>query len=1736
MKLYFTKLRIQLFFVILFFFQSIISFDVSAQTCKQVDILFTELPCFHEQSTGASPADPSDGCAATSACIDSPNKYFSSLTGAGIASYLWSVTGPSAVTYAPNITSSSVTISYPTIGIYTILLTVTDTGGNVFTNCLTVNVKEKPIAGFTFSPNNVCAGNSINFINTSTYSSGGMVYSWNFGDPTSGVSNSSTSTNPSHIFGAAGNYNVCLITSSFTTERICTFVQGKDVCEYVTKTCCSDTVCQTVNITPGALMIDCISTVCAGQTVTYTTPGCSNVTWATPIGGTIISSTPSSITITWGNGTVQGQINGTCVGGCTASVPVPIIPLNPQAVGDLTPCTDATTSYSLPILPGTFYTWTLTNVTTPATYTGAPQIYTFPENNTVWVNWGAIPISPGDVFTLTAKLDNEHICCHTIGSITITPKEKFIALTDQTVCLNDLVNLTVSPTVGTFSWLVSPNSGFTAPNSNLPTFTPTFTAPGEYLVTVNETAGTYCINSKQVKITVLPATPAPGIIIGPATVCANSPVGYSMSIAAPSGYHYVWNITGLGNVFMPGALTTTTGDNVNINWNTIPGTVSVFLERNSAPLCPSATVSYTVSAATVGTVTGTPNVCVDGNGTYTLTGGNLPPGETVTWSIAPAGIGTIILGQGTNNITVLWHGLGGTGPWTGVVSATTSCGPASGTQTVTIYPKFTFSLSQNQDICQVGGATLTPTVVANSPTYLWSNAATTSTISVTTPGTYTLQITNAGGCTFSKFIEVKDPLKVIPITCGVGTCLANGNTTEVIGVSATAPGPITYQWYSGVSPSGSLLLGETNSTYTAIVDGPYYCVVTYGTGVGVCTKVIPFTVAKVCCPDINIPRITFVKQINCFQYDFIGVANPTGAALTWYWGDGTTSVGVSGATISHTYAHAGNYCVKFCAGPPAPNPTSCTGNCTSTTVVVPIEAIYTFNQRCNGCIDITDLSINLAGGAPASVTYQWTLNGNPVFAGVNPPQLCPPSVVAGNNTLTLTMTYNNGLPAAQNITCSSVNTQTFIYTPLSISVVPNPVCTNIPATFTSVPSGFITYNWDFDDGNFAFSSSTTHTYSIASPPTYNVGLSVTDLYGTVCTATLPLNVLTGAPCTILPAYICSGDPATLIGPVGGTAYAWEVLIGPNWVPATGTNNAVNYTTTTPGTYRVKVTNANGCVCISNAVTVLAVSKPIAKIKILPSQKICSPGGSVTLTSLNHITGYISNWYNVTTSTPINPNSATINDFITVTTTYQLTLTNQYGCTDVCSVTVEVNPLPAPPIISAVPPTLCEGTPTTLTITPYLNNNSWSTGEQTNSIIVSTAGAYTGTHTDPATGCSSSKTIIVHKRPSTLLFPHFCDKVTCTCTVPFTIYGPKPLIGPFAASPPYIIQWYDALTNTLLFTGQDYTPAPTGSYYIRIQDPTTGCISKSDNYAITVPTAAECAECSCTGGSYGAITLSTIKPISTINIACGKSETIACITPYILNATFNCSAVGCASYVTYSITDPLFNTVTGTLPYNFVAPISGTYSVVLTGYCNGIKCTSCAFSFIACPALEVNLVSFTGKKEGKKVELFWETASEKGNSYYLLERSIDSQKFINLTKIFPKNTFSNETLKYTFTDLFPADGINYYRLKAVDINGVTTNSKIISVDFEEYGPPKIYPNPSKATTVTLKVPSENPGKIQIEWFDVLGHLVKTSKNSVAKGENKFEMEVNDLPAGKYVVRIIYQSSSTQDSKVLSFEKL
>lgn len=93
-----------------------------------------------------------------------------------------------------------------------------------------VSAGQAPVANFTWSPNGPAPNQLVQFTDTTNPTP--SSWSWTFGDPASGVSNTSTLQNPTHVFSAAGDYTVTLLVSGgSTSNQVVHVATGTGACQ-----------------------------------------------------------------------------------------------------------------------------------------------------------------------------------------------------------------------------------------------------------------------------------------------------------------------------------------------------------------------------------------------------------------------------------------------------------------------------------------------------------------------------------------------------------------------------------------------------------------------------------------------------------------------------------------------------------------------------------------------------------------------------------------------------------------------------------------------------------------------------------------------------------------------------------------------------------------------------------------------------------------------------------------------------------------------------------------------------------------------------------------------------------------------------------------------------------------------------------------------------------------------------------------------------------------------------------------------------------------------------------------------------------------------------------------------------------------------------------------------------------------------------------------------------------------
>ena len=166
------------------------------------------------------------------------------------------------------------------------------------------------------------------------------------------------------------------------------------------------------------------------------------------------------------------------------------------------------------------------------------------------------------------------------------------------------------------------------------------------------------------------------------------------------------------------------------------------------------------------------------------------------------------------------------------------------------------------------------------------------------------------------------------------------------------------------------------------------------------------------------------------------------------------------------------------------------------------------------------------------------------------------------------------------------------------------------------------------------------------------------------------------------------------------------------------------------------------------------------------------------------------------------------------------------------------------------------------------------------------------------------------------------------------------------------------------------------------------------------------------------------------------------------------------------------------------------------------------------SLPVELTNFNVKNTSNGHLLTWQTASEKNNEGFDIQRSEDGRNWENIGFVQGHGTTQNRQ-EYTFLDKMPLTGSNYYRLKQVDFDGQFEYSKIVNVEYQTNNHElRIFPNP---VTDELNI-IDGEGLATI--YNLLGQPVKQFKIN----SRQFKINTSDLAEGQYILHIQNQNGN------------
>jgi hypothetical protein len=1196
----------------------------------------------------------------------------------------------------------------------------------------------------------------------------------------------------------------------------------------------------------------------------------------------------------------------------------------------------------------------------------------------------------------------------------------------------------------------------------------TATAAGNYTVTVTNANGC-ATTSAATTVTVNPLPSAS--ITAPSAVCEGTTHTASVNDAG-SGATYAWTATNA--TILSGQGTTT------ITFTSL-GIGAIELSATVTKGACSATDTKTIAVNDAPEFT----LYVRAGGTYELRSPSMESNAIETNATHEFCDADAVLLTATvldPTWTYLWS-TGATGPHlevtaggTYTLTATNASGCTySQTETVVMKPAPVAAISGNLMLCSNSTTTLT---ASGGDSYVWSNGATTPSITVSSAGTYSVTVTSDGCSSSASAI----------VTEAAASITANGPTTFCHGgnVTLTAAPADSYLWSTNattqsivVATSGTYTVQETFGSCTltsapvAVSVGPemvtinssdpYVCPgesVTYTssvTGGSNLTYQWFNPVNSEIIPGATEPTLVFTPPQPGYGYVALRVTDANGCTVTsnggtYYRFDPSKPVITNiGPT---TFCESGSITLESSE---AQSYLWSTGATTRSITVSTSGSYAVTTTDLNGCAVASDPVVVTVLARPPAPTI--TANGPLAFCAGGSVQLTGPDGYAqyvwstGETTqsIVVSTTRNVALTVINAAGCDATSdVQVTVHdapeTPVVSASGPTIFCDGGSVTLTA-PAGF-SYLWS--------NGATTQSIVVTTSGNYNV--TVTNANG--CSATSAATSVTVDPSPATPTIsaggsttFCEGGSVTLTAP-SSSFYLWS-------------NGATTQSivVTASGSYSVTVTNAGGCSATS-AATAVTVNAAPATPTITPSgpTTFCE-GGSVTLTAPN---GFSYLWSTGATSQSIVVNASG---------SYSVTVTNANGCSATSAATaVTVNALPATPVVTASGPTsFCEGGSVTLTA-PANASYLWSTGATTQSIVVSASGSYSVTVTN-ANNCSATSAataVTVNALPATPV-------VTASGPTSFCEGGSVTLTAPASAS--YL--WSTGATT------QSIVVSASGSYSVTVTN-ANGCTATSAATTITVNAApatpvvtANGPTTFCQGGSVtltapvsasylwsnGATTQSIVVSASgsygvTVTNAngCTATSTATTVTVNAAPATPVVTANGPTTFCqggSVTLTAPngfSYLWSNGATTQSIVVTASGSYSVTVSN-ASGCSTASAATAVTVNPLPPVPVITPSGSTNlcpGQNVTL----TAPAGYSAYLWSNGATTQSIV-------VNSTGN------------------YHVTVTNANGCTRQSAPVSVVMNP--PTVITTHPAsqtmkKSQTRTLFVVASGAGTLQYQWYN------------------------------------------------------
>jgi len=168
-------------------------------------------------------------------------------------------------------------------------------------------------------------------------------------------------------------------------------------------------------------------------------------------------------------------------------------------------------------------------------------------------------------------------------------------------------------------------------------------------------------------------------------------------------------------------------------------------------------------------------------------------------------------------------------------------------------------------------------------------------------------------------------------------------------------------------------------------------------------------------------------------------------------------------------------------------------------------------------------------------------------------------------------------------------------------------------------------------------------------------------------------------------------------------------------------------------------------------------------------------------------------------------------------------------------------------------------------------------------------------------------------------------------------------------------------------------------------------------------------------------------------------------------------------------------------------------------------------FCSSGVLPIKLLYFTAALEGSVVSLDWATEKEENFDRFIIEKAAENLAFYTIAEVPALGSQTSSVKHYSYIDSSPYSGPNYYRLKAIDLDGTFEYFNIEFVNYRGERNVEVYPNPV-TSVLKLNIPFNPTPQDGISLFDMQGRVMLTGAITSSG--------IQEFPLGEHVKSGLY----------------